>query len=505
MKDGYTYASYYPYIGNSYLDKHAVPVSYDGQTQTGNASLAHLGAYDYMVATPVAPEFGSAQFMFKHLSALVQLKLTIPQPATLTSVKLVAENKAFAQEGKVDIMASAPSITPVISASDVKLDLKDIKTTEAGQVVTLYMMLPPADLSAQTLKAVVATADKGTLEMALESKNFQAGKAYGLSGAAEEEETDGDGTYKDGVVRLAEAGTMKKLLGKDYLSITSLKVVGPINGDDVYYLRKMLGGNNFTQADWGKLEKLDLSDARIVEGGEWYYNQTSWPYEHYTSNDTIGDYMFYACANLQNIVLPKNITSIGKYALTNSKISSIEIPCSVTSIEDYAFDYCESLTSVYITDLLAWFKVSIDYRSSPLYNGATLYVNGEELKDLVIPNEITKIWGYRFEGCKSIVKVTIHDNVTWIGPEAFRNCPALSSVTIGSGVTKIESNAFEDCDALTGVYCYATTPPEFPAYDSHAPFNNYDKKTILYVPSRCGAKYKLSDWGYYFTNIVEMD
>ena len=286
-----------------------------------------------------------------------------------------------------------------------------------------------------------------------------------------------------------------------------MKIVGPINGDDVYYLRKMLGGNNFSEADWGKLTTLDLSDATIVKGGEWYYNQNSWPYEHYTSNDTIGDYMFYACANLQNIVLPKNITSIGKYALTGSKISSIEIPCSVTSIEDYAFDYCESLTSVYITDLLAWFKVSIDYRSSPLYNGARLYVNGKELKELVIPNEITKIWDYRFEGCKSIVKVTIHDNVTWIGRNTFKNCPALSSAIIGSGVTKIEMNAFEDCDALTEVYCYATTPPEISVhnYESNAPFNNYDEKTILYVPARCGAKYKSSKWGWHFKTIKEMD
>lgn len=317
-------------------------MSYAGQTQTGNGSTEHLGAFDYMVSAPVSPEFGSANFMFKHLSALVQLKLTIPQPATLTSVKLVAESKAFAQKGKVDIMATAPCITPVTSASDVQLLLKDIKTTEADQVVTLYMMLPPADLSVQTLKAVVTTADKGTLEMALESKNFQAGKAYGLSGATEDKETVGDGTYKDGVVSLAEAGTMKKLLGKDYLSITSLKVTGPINGDDVYYLRKMLGGSNFTQADWGKLEKLDLSDARIVEGGEWYYeyryNSSSTKY--YTANDEIGAYMFSGCS-FTSIDIPDNVTSIEDYTFQNcSALTTVTIGKGVTSIGSAAFYSC---------------------------------------------------------------------------------------------------------------------------------------------------------------------
>ena len=270
LKDGFTYASYYPHIGNAYLDRNAVPVSYTGQKQVGNGSMAHLGDYDYMVATPTAPEFGSAQFMFKHLSALVQLKNTVPQPATFTSVKLVTDTKAFAVEGTVDIMADAPSITPVTSSKEFVLNLQDVTTTKENEVVTFYFMLPPADLSEQTLKAVLVS-DKGTQEIALEGKNFKAGTAYALSGSPESGEILGDGSYKNGVMSLAEAGTMKKLLGKDYLSITSLKVVGPINGDDVYYLRKMLGASSFSEGDWGKLETLDLSEASIVEGRDWYY------------------------------------------------------------------------------------------------------------------------------------------------------------------------------------------------------------------------------------------
>ena len=190
LKDGNTYAAYYPNIGEYYLDKHALPVDYTGQTQVGNASMAHLGAYDYMVAAPTVPEFGSANFVFKHLSALVQLKLTIPQPATITSVKLVTETDAFAVKGKVDIMADAPVITPVVSAKEVVLGLKDMVTTEANQVITLYMMLPPADLSTKTLKAIIIT-DRGRQEVALGSKNFKAGTAYALSGEMDESDWGG--------------------------------------------------------------------------------------------------------------------------------------------------------------------------------------------------------------------------------------------------------------------------------------------------------------------------
>jgi len=228
LKDGKTYGAYYPCIGEFYLDRNAVPVSYSGQIQVGNASTAHLGAYDYMVASPAVSEFGSAQFTFKHLSALVQLRIAVPQPATLTSVKLVADTEAFAVKGEVDIMADAPGITSTKTAKEIVLNLQDVATKEENQVVTLYMMLPPTDLSEQTLKAVIES-DKETQEIALKGRNFKAGTAYGLSGAWEEVV----GNYEDGVVTLLKAGVMKQLLGDDCLNITSLKVVGPINGDDV--------------------------------------------------------------------------------------------------------------------------------------------------------------------------------------------------------------------------------------------------------------------------------
>ena len=119
-------------------------------------------------------------------------------------------------------------------------------------------------------------------------------------------------SYVGGVLTIVTAGTMKKLLGDDYLKITSLKIVGPINGDDVYHLRKMLGCSLFSETDRGKLTSLDLSEASIVEGGGWYYEYYSSAY--FSSNDVIGEYMFYKCAGLQNIVLPTDITSIGNYA-----------------------------------------------------------------------------------------------------------------------------------------------------------------------------------------------
>jgi hypothetical protein len=360
LKDGYTYASYYPYIGKAYLDRNAVPVSYTGQTQVGNASMAHLGGYDYMVATPTAPQYGSAQFMFKHLSSLVQLKFKVPQSVTFSSVKLVAETEAFAVHGIVDIMAAMLNITPTTSANEVVLELQDVTTTEEDQVVTFYLMLPPVDLSGQTLTAVITT-DKGVQNVVFEGKNFKAGTAYSLSG----ELNVIYGDYKDGVVSLAEAGTMKKLLGDDYKNITSLKVVGTINGDDVYLLLQMLGDIDFIQQDRGKLTTLDLSEAKIVKGGRWYHETVNKDH-YYTSNDVIGTSMFSGCANLQTIVLPNSVTSIGNSAFYGCySLTSVDIPDSVTSIGNSVFFNCDNLTIVE-------FPASITKIGSNVFNGNRL-------------------------------------------------------------------------------------------------------------------------------------
>ena len=431
LKDGRTYGAYYPFVGAMYLDRNAVPVSYAGQTQTGNGSMAHLGDYDYMVATPTAPEFGSAQFMFKHLSALAQLKITVPQPTTFTSVKLVTDTKAFAVEGKVDIMAETPGITPVTSSTEMVLNLQDVATTKENEVVTFYFMLPPADLSGKTLKAVIVS-DKGSQEIALEGKNFKAGTAYALSGEMESTEAG----YKDGVIRIAEAGSMKQLLGNNCLNITSLKVVGPINGDDVLCLRQMLGGSEFDDAEKGKLVTLDLSKASIVEGGGIYLTYYG---EHKTTNDVIGDYMFHKCSNLQEVILPESVTSIGNYTFVNcSSLISIDIPKGVTSIAVETFFGCSSLTSINIPNGVT----SIGFGA---FHGCS------SLTSINIPDGVTSIGVAAFEDCSSLLSINIPDGVTSIASSAYRGCSSLTSIALPSGVTSIGSAAFQNCSSLTSI------------------------------------------------------
>ena len=463
LKASSTYAAYYPFIGDFYMKQAEIPVSYVGQKQSGNASMTHLSAYDYMAASASTPNNGRVNFQFKHLGAFVQLQITMPQGGTLSSVTLSADEAVFATEGIVDLTVTTPTIKAVTKSKTLPLDVENVTTTAENPVATLYLMLPPVDMTGKALSAIVKQSNGSSETITLQSKNFEVGKAYGLSGSIKDPNggaTAGDGTYKDGVVSVDVAGNMKKLLGSDYLNITSLKVVGPINGDDIYYLRKMLGASSFSEADWGKLTTLDLSEATIVEGGEWYYSYSS-SKQYYTSNNVIGDYMFKGCANLKNIVLPNSVTSIGKDAFYwCNALTSVIIGSGVTSIGDQAFYNCDALTSITISDSFISIGEKAFYDCDALKEATILggsignqaFRDCSTLTSATIGNSVTLIGSNAFQDCKTLVSVTIIGNgATSIGSNAFFNCDALTSITIGDGVASIDKNAFSSCVSLTSV------------------------------------------------------
>ena len=120
---------------------------------------------------------------------------------------------------------------------------------------------------------------------------------------------------------------------------------------------------------------------------------------------------------------------------------------------------------------------------------------------ITIPDNVTSIGETAFVFCNALTSVVIGNGVTSIGNNAFQSCGKLKTVTIGSGVTEIGKYAFAHCKILKECHCYATTPPELSYRD---PFEDISDAT-LYVPTRCGAKYKASDWGDSFKNIIEKD
>ena len=187
----------------------------------------------------------------------------------------------------------------------------------------------------------------------------------------------------------------------------------------------------------------------------------------------IGSYAFFGCSGLTSVTIPDSVTSIGYGAFEDctsltgvtigngvtsigaeaffscDSLTGVTIGDSVTSIGEDAFSYCESLTSVYITDMAAW--CAIDFGApdaNPLSHAQNLYLNGEHVTDLVIPDGVTSIEERAFAYCNSLTSVAIGDSVTSIGAYAFYDCEGLTSVTIGDGVTSIGRYAFSGCSNI---------------------------------------------------------
>ena len=150
-------------------------------------------------------------------------------------------------------------------------------------------------------------------------------------------------------IKLEKAGTLPDKIGSTKkFQITNLKIIGEINGTDLRMIREMAGNDAWGDKTNGMLSVLDLSDAKIVEGGDYYYDDNGYHY-YFTSNDKIGDYAFYGCSGLTSLTLPSGVTSIGDYAFREcSGLTSLTLPSGVTEIGARAFSGCSGLTSIYV-------------------------------------------------------------------------------------------------------------------------------------------------------------
>lgn len=154
---------------------------------------------------------------------------------------------------------------------------------------------------------------------------------------------------------------------------------------------------------------------------------------------SIGEYAFKSCSSLTSITIPDGVTSIGSSAFEYCfSLTSITIPGRVTSIDSYTFYWCSSLTSVTIPDGVT----SI---------GDHAFEGCGSLTSITIPDSVTIINVQAFTACSSLTSITIPDSVTRIGECAFWLCSSLTSVTIPDSVTSIGEYAFSDCSSLTSV------------------------------------------------------
>ena len=166
---------------------------------------------------------------------------------------------------------------------------------------------------------------------------------------------------------------------------------------------------------------------------------------------SIGNYAFSGCSGLTSVTIGNSVTSIGKYAFSDcSGLTSVTIPNSVTSIGKYAFSDCSGLTEINVDENNTVYS-SID---GVVFNKSqtelVCYPGGKQ-GAYIIPNSVTSIGEYAFDYCSGLTSVTIGNSVTSIGKYAFWGCTGLTSVTIPNSVTSIGESAFDDCTGLTSV------------------------------------------------------
>ena len=501
LKSSATYAAYYPHIYEN-RDMTAIPVSYVGQTQNGNNNTEHIGAYDFMAASVSTPSNGKVAFDMQHLGCLVQLTINVKEPSKLIRVTLNSEEADFIQSGIIDLSSETPAIVSTWQSKTLDIYLAGLTTTAPNEKVILYFMMAPVDLTNKSLKAVILKDNGYYQEIELTGKKFEAGKAYGLTAnMASEEECPS-------IISVETAGTFETLIRSAYgypdlFELTSLKVIGNLNGSDIRFIREMAGREEDGTATSGKLAHLDLVEANIVAGGDYYYMPKSGT-KYYTANNVAGDYMFYFC-NLKTIKFPTSVIKLGKNVCSHmpqpegnenigdnyiGTFKSIIIPEGVTEIGHSAFAWNQNLSSIELPNTLTVMGLNMFYRC-------------DAITTINIPNSVEKDYSQTFTWCSGLQFAHISENpkYTTIGVWCFMGCKSLTTLTIPANITTIASGAFgseSTPSALNEIHFKSVTPPSLDA-NSGLPSN-----CKIYVPSGSYSKYRTADTFRNYTIIEEL-
>lgn len=245
----------------------------------------------------------------------------------------------------------------------------------------------------------------------------------------------------------------------------------------------LISGDKFEVDGITYVVNNDVNTVSVTSGNAKYSGDVVIPMqvtynENVYSVTSIDNFAFENCNDLTSVIISNGIMSIGKEAFAEcTGLLSITVSPTMNSIDIDAFESCHSLNSIMISDIVSWCNISFaDHYSNPLFYAHHLFLNGNEVTDLVIPNSVKSIVGFAFFRCSGLKSVIIPNDVSLIGVSAFEGCSSLTTI-----VTEIEK----------------------PFKIDNSVFNGIPSDAQLIVPKGTKAAYQETEGWNKFTNIVE--
>ena len=377
------------------------------------------------------------------------ITITAPNPIVESEILVFANDGSYrtvmvslnCMQGQINIADNSIDATPAGGTQEIKLTTNLDYTVEIPDNAKSWLSLAPETRAMREDTIVFeVTANEGiqryaTVALKDEQGNILQTIIFRQLGMCTEIHVETKGELEN------------ELADYDYANIESLKITGVLNDVDFLFIYRMMPN----------LKNLDIAEVNITALPiQAFYKSTN--VENLILPNTlitIGEEMFYQ-SKLKTVVIPANATTIGNSAFEQcASLISIDIPANVETIGTAAFKGCSSLTTVTFEKESQLKTISGGY-SNPNYYG--VFSDCTALTSIKIPASVKTIEEAAFKGCSSLATVTFEkgSQLKTIGGDsyssgAFSDCTALTSIEIPASVETIEAAAFRGCSKLATV------------------------------------------------------
>ena len=371
------------------------------------------------------------------------ITITAPNPIVESEILVFANDGSYrtvmvslnCMQGQINIADNSIDATPAGGTQEIKLTTNLDYTVEIPDNAQSWLSLAPQTRALREDTIVFeVTANEGIQRFATVALKDEQGNTlqtiiFRQLGTCTE-------------IHVETKGELENVLADyDYANIESLKIIGVLNDVDFLFIYRMMPN----------LKNLDIAEVNITALPiQAFYKSTN--VENLILPNTlitIGEEMFYQ-SKLKTVVIPANATTIGNSAFEQcASLISIDIPANVETIGTAAFKGCSSLTTVTFEKESQLKTISGGY-SNPNYYG--VFSDCTALTSIKIPASVKTIEEAAFKGCSSLATVTFEkgSQLKTIGGDsyssgAFSDCTALTSIEIPASVETIEAAAFQQC------------------------------------------------------------